>query len=381
VFISYCLVTVFIVGAYVYLIIYLLEKWSELPRQQSTNSTDTYPTITFVIPARNEAISIRKCIESLIVQGDKYPKAVNQIIIVDDYSEDNTALIVQTIEHPTLQLLYLKDYLQAPRESYNAFKKLALNLGLSHATGDYIIQMDADTYCGPDYLDAVFETLAKNEPDMIAAPVCFDIDGSAFQNFQALDLAGMMALTAVGIGAGHWYLSNGANLIYRRGIVSYKDSRYASGDDIFAIQKVAQDADHNIIFLKDKRAVVNTKAEATFSGFVSQRLRWATKNKGLKGKGLWMIMATPYLMVMWFLVHFIGYYYFGPIALVLALLQFMAKVGIDYLYLKELTTYFDRKKAMNKFWYSSIAHLLYIGVIGTMSFFVKKYTWKGRRVS
>ncbi len=381
-FLTYCLVTVSIVGAYVYLIISIMEKWSELPGHQITDEAIGYPSVSFIIPARNEAKYIGKCIDHLIIQSDRFPGIVKEIIIVDDHSEDDTVEIVQTKLYPSLQLLYLKDHLVGPRESYNAFKKLALNLGLAHATGDYIIQMDADTYCGPDYLEVVLSTLGQGEFDMVAAPVCFDSEGgSAFQDFQALDFVGMMALTAVGIDSGHWHLSNGANLIYRRGIVSFEDSGYASGDDIFAIQKVARDSKDNITFLKDKRAIVRTPAETTLSGFISQRLRWATKNKGLKEKGLWVIMATPYIMVMWFLVHFVGYFFFGPITLVMALMQLMAKMGIDYLYLKELSIYFEIEAAMKNFWYCSLAHILYIGIIGTMSFFVRRYNWKGRRVS
>ena len=380
-FVLYCFVTISIVAAYVYLIIYLLEKWSEIPSiSYSDDASLAIPTVSFVIPARNESQHIKRCIDGVLMQSDKHPDAVKEVIIVDDHSVDDTAVIVKSIAHPKLQLIPLEDHLD-DSQSYNAYKKIALNLGITHATGDYIIQMDADTYCGPDYLEAVLGILSRSKADMIAAPVVFDGDGSAFQNFQILDILGMMALTAVGIETGHWHLSNGANLIYRRGLVQFRDSAWASGDDIFAIQKVAADNDSKILYLKDLNAIVKTPVETSIPNFVSQRLRWATKNKNLKGKGMWIIMAIPYIMVIWLLVHILAYIIFGPISIVMALMHFSAKVGIDYLYLKEVTNYFEAEEAMSSFWYSALAHTAYIAIIGTMSLFVRKYEWKGRRVS
>jgi len=359
----------------------LLEKWSEIPSSQYSDETITaIPTVSFLIPARNESQYIKRCIDCILKQSDKHPNSVKEVIIVDDYSEDDTALIVKSITHPKLQLIHSKDHLDES-QTYNAYKKLALNLGITHATGNYIIQMDADTYCGPDYLETVLGIITHSKADMVAAPVVFDGDGSPFQNFQILDFLGMMALTAVGIESGRWHLSNGANLIYRRGLVEFKDSVWASGDDIFAIQKVAEDNDSKILYLKDTKAVVKTPVESSISNFISQRLRWATKNKNLKGKGMWLIMAIPYLMVMWLMVHFIAYIIFGPISIVIALMQFSAKVGIDYLYLKEVANYFEVEETMSSYWYSALAHIAYIAIIGTMSLFVRKYEWKGRRVS
>ncbi|MEY4054137.1 MAG: hypothetical protein RL034_1055, partial [Bacteroidota bacterium] len=45
-----------------------------------------------VIPARNEAANIESCIKGILLQN--YPTHLFEIIVVDDFSEDNTAQIV-----------------------------------------------------------------------------------------------------------------------------------------------------------------------------------------------------------------------------------------------------------------------------------------------
>ena len=48
-----------------------------------------------VIPARNEAANIEACIAGIVAQN--YPTHLFEIIVVDDYSEDETAQIVLKI--------------------------------------------------------------------------------------------------------------------------------------------------------------------------------------------------------------------------------------------------------------------------------------------
>ena len=51
------------------------------------------PTISIIIPARNEAENIQHCLDSICNQS--YPKHLYEIIVVDDHSTDNTAAIVK----------------------------------------------------------------------------------------------------------------------------------------------------------------------------------------------------------------------------------------------------------------------------------------------
>jgi chlorobactene glucosyltransferase len=53
------------------------------------------PRVTVVVPARNEASNIERCLRSLL--GQYYPADCLNIIVVDDHSTDRTAAIVRSI--------------------------------------------------------------------------------------------------------------------------------------------------------------------------------------------------------------------------------------------------------------------------------------------
>ena len=60
---------------------------------------------TVIIPARNEASNIKACVDSILNQD--YPADAFEIIVIDDFSEDDTAFIVHALsqQYPQLRLL------------------------------------------------------------------------------------------------------------------------------------------------------------------------------------------------------------------------------------------------------------------------------------
>ena len=50
---------------------------------------------TVIIPARNEAGNIKACVDSILAQD--YPLEAIEIIVIDDFSEDDTAFMVKAI--------------------------------------------------------------------------------------------------------------------------------------------------------------------------------------------------------------------------------------------------------------------------------------------
>ena len=60
--------------------------------------------VSILIPARNESENIKDCLESLLRQD--YPHF--EILVLDDFSSDNTAKIVQKIAQIDHHVQYLK---------------------------------------------------------------------------------------------------------------------------------------------------------------------------------------------------------------------------------------------------------------------------------
>lgn len=94
------------------------------------------PSITCVLPAYNEAPNLAKVVsEVLAATGVLSPRV--EIIVVDDGSRDDTAVVMHGLcaKHP--QVVYVQF-------SRNFGKEAALTAGLDAAQGDVVILMDAD---------------------------------------------------------------------------------------------------------------------------------------------------------------------------------------------------------------------------------------------
>jgi len=105
--------------------------------QHDISPTDS-PTITVVVPARNEAVDIAATLHSLLAQD--YPNL--QIIAVDDRSTDQTGAIMDEIaaQHPqNLRALHVPEL-----PAGWVGKTHAMALGARHAPTDYLLFTDAD---------------------------------------------------------------------------------------------------------------------------------------------------------------------------------------------------------------------------------------------
>lgn len=110
------------------------------------------PSLTVIVPARNEAADIAGCLQSLLQQD--YPHL--QIIAVDDRSNDATGSIMEALaaEHPAkLRVLHITElpagWLGKPH---------AMAFAARHAASDYLLFTDADIFFRAD---AIRRSLAQ----------------------------------------------------------------------------------------------------------------------------------------------------------------------------------------------------------------------------
>lgn len=379
----YVLITILLSGSYVLLISYILHHWSEnpdysIPDYSISDNASTLLHLSIIIPARNEEQNIAACMSSILENIVSSPHKV-ELIIVNDHSDDDTVKIIQSFHDSKIKLLHLSEYIEG--KSANAYKKLALAYALTEAKGDYIIQLDADVTLPENYLSTVSRAIVNTEADFIACPVLFIPEGRSFDHFQCLDMMGMMAVTVAGIQSKSWYMANGANMVYKKSLVSYDEDSIASGDDIYTIQKVADYPSSKVLFLKNNTATVTTRVEPDLKSFIRQRLRWGTKNKMMKNPRMQLMMVIPFLNVLWLPIHLLLFIQLGPIAATVGLFHMMVKLGTDYIYLNEVASFFRMKASMRSFLPSSLMHIIYLLSIGIASLMIKRYNWKGRRVS
>lgn len=106
------------------------------------------PHITTIIPALNEEASIGKVIAAI-------PDWVNEIIVVDNGSSDNTAQVARETGATVIS---------EPRRGYGQ----ACQRGLAHVeASDVIVFLDADYSDYPDEMDLLVEPILSGQADMV----------------------------------------------------------------------------------------------------------------------------------------------------------------------------------------------------------------------
>ncbi|MEO6613029.1 MAG: glycosyltransferase [Chitinophagaceae bacterium] len=366
----YILIPIFI--AYSLLLIYCWMSWKSIPVFRPWKEQPV-TTISLIIPARNEEENIGHLLSAL--QEQRYPKELLEIIVVDDHSTDDTAIIVQ--QFPGVKLVRLEE------DNINSYKKKAIEKGIAAATGEWIVTTDADCLPGPNWLHTLAAFKEESQAVFITAPVVIDCNASLLQSFQAMDFMVLQGITGAVVSKRKLYMCNGANLGYTR--QSFYDARgfegidqIASGDDMLLMYKIGKQNPGKIQYLKSKEVIVTTQPMKTWKNFFNQRIRWASKAKKYDDKRIFPVLLLVYLLNVSFLVLFIAGFW-SPRYWLLLTGCWVAKTIIEFPLFISVSSFFNKRWALPLFFFFQPLHILYTILSG---FFGQwgKYEWKGRKV-
>jgi chlorobactene glucosyltransferase len=133
--------------------------------QAAPPTSSTAPLISIIVPARNEARNIRRCLEALAVQT--YPNL--ELIVVDDRSTDNTLDIIEAAaaHHRDQAYPAVKIILGAVLPTGWTGKPHALFQGVSAAQGEWLCFIDADTFAHPSLVSSTFQAAQSLSADLL----------------------------------------------------------------------------------------------------------------------------------------------------------------------------------------------------------------------
>ncbi len=118
---------------------------------------DNTAKITVIIPAYNIEDLLGRCIESVVSQD--YPKELLEIIVVDDGSTDSTGRIADEYADKYQNVTVL--------HKENGGSSSARNLGLKHATGEYIGFVDSDDFVDKRMFGTLVDAARRYDADMV----------------------------------------------------------------------------------------------------------------------------------------------------------------------------------------------------------------------
>jgi poly-beta-1,6-N-acetyl-D-glucosamine synthase len=275
------------------------KQWS-LIRMGRRKEGSELPEVTLIIPFRNERQNLPTIISCL--QNLDYPDEKLKLIFVNDHSDDRSENIPELAE-----IKFRKEVIISNGEG----KKAALNAGIEKANTEWIVTTDADVKFDSQWLKKLFSVEHLSEVEMICGMVLIRNNkerSSLLSVFQEMEFDMLQATGMAALAMHQPLLNSGANLAFKK--KSWQDlggysahSNILSGDDtflMFAMQERFGD-----VIVGNTEAVVETKPSVTWSEFIQQRQRWASKGKYYKNKyvktvGAIVMLSSLFLPILYF---------------------------------------------------------------------------------
>lgn len=120
------------------------------------------PSVTLILPIRNEAPYIERCLTAVLHQDYS---GFMEILIADGMSTDDTRKIITdfAVLHPHLQLHIL--------ENRDKIVPTGMNIALRKASGEILIRVDGHCLIASDYVRKCVEHIQKDHVDGVGGPM------------------------------------------------------------------------------------------------------------------------------------------------------------------------------------------------------------------
>ena len=369
------IVLVVVLLMYVVLIIQLILGFNKV-KSFERNDLSPKTAFTIVVPFRNEEKNLDSLLQSLSKLN--YPISLVQIVMVDDFSKDNSSAIYNKwrLNHQEVDTTLLENLVLS-----NSPKKDALGRAIPIAKHDWIVTTDADCIVNKNWLLTLDNYIQANNPEMIIGAVMYKAKNNWFHHFQQLDLMSLQGVTIGSFGIEKPFMCNGANFGYTKkffneigGFGGISDT--VSGDDVLLLQKAVNANKDKVHYLKHSDSIVKTKPENDLFKLFMQRVRWAGKSTGYKSGYAKFLAVVVLLMNLELTIAFCLF----PFALLnrkIVLIVFLTKYIVDYILLYKSNSYLRNGKFFLPI-ASSIIYPFFSSLVGVYSLF-GSFSWKGRR--
>jgi cellulose synthase/poly-beta-1,6-N-acetylglucosamine synthase-like glycosyltransferase len=234
------------------------------------------PFISVVIAARNEQERIQPCLTSL---GSLiYPQNKYEVILVDDYSDDDTAEYMEKYvsQYENWKVIKLKS-----KSTELRGKKNALLRGISEANGDIIFTTDADCLVPPNWLTGMSKMFDPGVSMVLGYSPLVDNSGIKHKILKFDNLFSAIA-SAAPTKLGYPFTSVGRNLAYRKdayqnagGFLALK--KFKSGDDIHLTERFRYLNTGKIEYCANPETFVETFAPTQTAEIFHQQVRKNSK--------------------------------------------------------------------------------------------------------
>lgn len=263
--------------------------WQERRRRTLPLPEENLPSISIIVPARNEEGRIERCLDSL--EQLDYPVDRLEIIIVNDRSTDRTAELVaaRMDQLPTLRLLSLVE----PRAGNLQGKAGALDAGIAAAHGEILLFTDADCAVHPQWARAHAACYQAKNVAMVCGYTL--VQGNRFfDRYQAVEWNATHTMASAGVYFRQYLGCFGNNVSIRRSIYhavgGYSAIPFSVTEDLALLQAVGKH-NHTVRYICSPESSVVTEPCHTLGEYIRQHQRWVHGARAL-GWRAYLFVAT-----------------------------------------------------------------------------------------
>lgn len=365
----------FLTGIYGVFTFWLYQGLGKLQKAEML-SEEKLPTVSVIVPARNEDHNLEETLESLAAQD--YPREKMQVVMVNDRSHDQTPRIMNKFARKYDNFLKI-DITELPERL--SPKKNAIEWGITVSNGEIILTTDADCVHSRNWIRTMVSHF-KPDVGIVAGLTLFEPDDeSIWHKLHSLDYISHSFIGAGAIGNGSALNCTGANLAYRyetfMSLGGYGDKIHmVSGDDEFLLQKVVNSGRWKAAYALGQASIVKSLPPETLKEILQQRIRWGSK-------GLYYPPPVTRLSIAVFI--FFTILVLAPLLIIAGVLPwwalcaaFLVKLRSDYKVMKRGYKLFQIKFPLLRFGALLIIHPFIIAVSAAGGHLIP-FRWKGQR--
>ncbi len=319
---------------YFILVLFFVFHWHSIPIFKADKAIAENTYLSVVIAARNEQKNIINILQS--IENQSIGKKHFEIIVVDDFSTDNTFQLIETFTtNSKLNIRLVKNDIQG--------KKNAITKAIALAKGEIIVCTDADCIVSEKWLETIAAYFASTQAELVFGPVMIEAsEANLFHQMQQIEFASL-----IGSGAASWHanmpnMCNGANLAYKKTAFTTVNGfegneGVASGDDEFLMHKIFEKSPDKVFFLKSSDAIVTTKPLNSLNDFFRQRLRWASKWEHYTD---WKVQAVALYIFTVNLLQILSFFF---LPLTISILMLVLRALIEYTFLNSILRFMYKR--------------------------------------
>src|SRR4030088_3093642 len=254
---------------------------------QATETVAARPTLSIIVPARNEEECLRACLDSLVAQTG----VAFEVIVVDDHSSDCTREIA--LSFPGVRVIEA-----APLPQGWTGKNNAVTCGAGVAQGEWLLFSDADTVHLPGSLARSLDEAKRNGAALLSyspEQVVISIWEKAVMPVIFAELASKYSPSQVSDPNSAVAAANGQYILITREAYDAVGGHAAIADNLLedvALARAAKESGRKILFRYGGDAV----RTRMYRSFAQLREGW-TKNLAL-------LFPSPVFLGLWRLLEF-----------------------------------------------------------------------------